>query len=128
MPHTCCLILLSLKVFYWLCIIVQTPLCTPAGTSTGMASHGEAGWAGAPTAHWPTAGRHGAQEVERGGLVTGRLLVRSPGSPERRGVPGKRRRTLTAPDELGCRLAWLTPPSVCDCAHERLNGSICKAL
>ena len=37
----------------------------------------------------PLCGRHEAQEVERGWLVTGRLLVRFPGSfwPECRGVP-----------------------------------------
>ena len=32
-------------------------------------------------------------------------------------------------DRAGCRLAWLTPSSVCECVHESLNVSqCCKAL
>uniref|UniRef100_A0A8C5CBI2 Neural EGFL like 1 n=1 Tax=Gadus morhua TaxID=8049 RepID=A0A8C5CBI2_GADMO len=45
-----------------------------------------------------------------------------------RGVPEQ------APDELtSCRLAWLTPPSVCECVHEGVHewanvGQCCKSI
>ena len=71
-----------------------------------------------------------AQEVERVGWepercwFDPRLFL-----PECHGVPELRHLALTAPDELGCRPAWVTPPSVCECVYEWVNvRQYCKAL
>ena len=65
-----------------------------------------------------------AQEVERVGWSPGRLLVWSPSvevSLSKTPHPNCCRRA-------GCRPAWLTPLSVCECVHEVLLGSIVESF
>ena len=73
--------------------------------------------------HTQTQTHRAAQEVERGWLVSQRLLVPFPGS-SKRGVsrcPWERPLALAASKEPA--VAQLTPPSACECVHEWVNGS-----
>ena len=74
-------------------------------------------------------GRHVALEVERL-AANRRWLIRSPAPPswvrESVAVPLSKTPHPDCSWRAGCRLAWFTPPSVCECVNVWMNG--CKSI